>query len=171
MGTRGPQRKPDYLRVLEGNAGKVPLGRGLSVPPQREIEEPQHFDEEQLAVWKDVTRTLSLVNGLVAVDRFTLERYCSLLCLYRKAEKWMKESSKGLVAYSITVKDPDDPSGKKEKLKNARPLPQLKIMLEISNHLLRIEQQFGFTPAARASWGNGSGNGGTSADDGDEFLD
>ena len=169
MGLRGPARKADYLKLLDGNPGKRPIGRGLHVPPTKEIEPPTHFDAEQLETWNDVTRTLSLVNGLVQVDRFTLERYCALLCQYRKAEIWMRDHSKGQVAYSITGPDTDDPTVK--KIKNARPFPQLKMMLEISNHLLRIEQQFGFTPAARASWGSGGNNGGSGADDGDEFLD
>jgi len=46
-------------------------------------------------------------------------------------------------------------------------LPQLKTMLEVSNHLLRIEQHFGLTPATRGDILNAESKG--EKDDGEDF--
>lgn len=162
MGQRGPAPKPDFLKLLHGNPGRRPLGRGLNLPPVEKLDPPAHFNSTQLQMWEEVTETMAKAGGLVIADRLLLARYVALLCEYRKAESWMAENSKGQVAFPI-----NDAAG---KTKNMKTFSQLESMLKISNHLLRIEQQLGLTPSARASWGNQKPSGGGD-DERDDFLD
>ena len=143
MGLRGAKKKPDWLAVLDGNPGKRAVGRGLKAPTTNAIEPPEHFDDGQRRLWANVCDVLAKVNALSIADQFALVRYVELLHEYRKAADWMAKQSDGNVVYPIR-----DKGG---IVKSIRMLPQLKAMLEISNHLLRIEQHFGLTPSSRAS--------------------
>ena len=141
MGRRGPIPKPDWLKVLDGNPGKRPAGRGLPSKTVTTIPTPEHFNEEQQRIWKNVCDVLKSVNALAIQDQFTLIRYVELLTVYRKAADWMQRQADGNIVYPVRDKKGD--------VKSIRTLPQLKAMLEISNHLLRIEQHFGLTPSSR----------------------
>lgn len=71
-------------------------------------------------------------------DRFTLERYCDLLVQYRRAANIV--ASKGLT-HTTTG------SQGQEKLEER---PEFGQMCKMATLLLKIEQEFGLTPAARA---------------------
>lgn len=149
MGKRGPQPKPQWYRDLIGNPGRRQTEQILPDLPVREIAAPERFDAEQRAVWVEVTSILSAVNALSLGDQLVLQRYVELVCVYRQAARWMKEQGNGNIVYPIKDKN--------GTVKSIRMLPQLKVMLEVSNHLLRIEQHFGLTPASRVQVGTSGG--------------
>jgi P27 family predicted phage terminase small subunit len=148
MGLRGPKAKPDWLKVLDGNPGRRPINEAALQKASggaREIalDPPAWFDAEQREVWEKVCEVLGRVDALSVTDQFPLSRYVELLTMYRRASLGM-QSANGQVVYPIRDKN--------GTVKSIRTLPQLKAMLEISNHLLRIEQYFGMTPTSRAGF-------------------
>ena len=163
---RGVQPKPSWLKVLDGNPGGRPIG-GMKVRPVEVLEPPEYFGDEQRAIWAKVCEVLRQVNALTPSDQFVLARYVELTWQYRMAERWMRDNSQGQVAYAVYKEGKPDLSieanrgDPKKKLMRSTILPQLRAMLEISNHLLRIEAHFGLTPSSRAAFGRlGGGSGG-----------
>lgn len=156
MGKRGPQPKPQWYRDLVGNPGRRQTVQILPDKIVPEIPAPPRYDAEQRAVWTEVTGVLSQVQALSLGDQLVLHRYVELLVVYRRAEAWMKEQGNGNIVYPIKDKN--------GTVKSIRMLPQLKVMLEISGHLLRIEQHFGLTPASRVHVGLTGGSATVSTD-------
>ena len=148
MGLTGRPPKPDWLKAIDGNPGKRKLGGNADVLPVAvplSPKPPEHFSGLHLEIWENVTHVLLQVKALELGDQFPLARYVEMLALYRKAADWMNKQADGNIVYPIKDKN--------GTVKSIRMLPQLKAMLELSNHLLRIETHFGLTPSARASFG------------------
>jgi P27 family predicted phage terminase small subunit len=71
-------------------------------------------------------------------DRFTMERYCDLLVQWRKAANVLNR--KGLTLTSI-----DSQGHSQVKVR-----PEVSLVAKWAGLLLKIEQEFGLTPAARS---------------------
>lgn len=169
MGRRGTYPKPDFLKVLDGNPGKRAITKSDEKALVQHLAAPDWFDGELLEIWADVTRVLMHVRALTEGDKFPLQRYCELLLQYRQASRFMRDTSNGQIVYTVKGAAALDSDGKEKprEIKSIRMLPHLKAMIEISNHLLKIENYFGLTPSARAMFGKGAGGRG----DGDDGRD
>ena len=73
-------------------------------------------------------------------DREALARYCQMWAKWREVELW-------LMTHGDCYPE-KDPSGRIVALKE---YAQVSRSIRLSEHLLRLEKQFGLTPAARAS--------------------
>lgn len=140
MGIRGPQPKPTEIRLLEGN----PSGRKINYQepkPQRitEVEAPSHFTEAAVRVWKSLTDELARLNLLTVLDLEAVARYVDYLMEYRRA----RDEIKGVLVIPYFEAD-----GK--TLRYMQQNPYIAIKNTAADKLLRLEQQFGMSPAARA---------------------
>ncbi len=81
---------------------------------------------------------LDRMGVLTKVDCNALARYCVLWSRWRKAEEFIRDRGD-----SYLVKD--EAGG----LKAIKPYPQVRMANQLSEQLLRLEQQFGMTPSAR----------------------
>lgn len=76
---------------------------------------------------------------MTRVDGDALARYVVIWNQWRTCVNWVKEHG-----FSYVTKDRDGtPAG-------ARAWPQAKLSIQLSTQLLRLEEQFGLTPAARS---------------------
>jgi len=101
---------------------------------------PKHFDKEQRAVWRQLTASLKKLGVVRETDTNALERYCVLWVRWRRASVYIEKNGETYV-----LKD------KENKPRCAMQWPQVGIINRLSILLLRLEQEFGLTPAARAS--------------------
>lgn len=166
MGKRGPQPKPKWYTDIVGNPGKRNRDEVMPAIPVEVIEAPRHFSPAHLELWDKLCKILGSVGGLTERDQLALARYVDFNVIYAKAREFLDRSADGKLEYPIkqTVREvgADGKVTTREVVKSIRMLPQLRAMLEVSNHLLRIEQHFGLTPSSRIGPA-GSGDGGDSA--------
>ena len=153
MGERGPQPKPTALRILEGNPSKRSLNKFEPKPnPVCSTPPPAYFSEYSKGCWNRAVEILGRIGVLTEADLPLLERYCDFLNDFRRAREFLS-TVEGLW-YPMYERDLN---GEICKTKDGKPIikemkvfPQLAQKLRVSEHLLRIEQHFGMTPAARS---------------------
>jgi P27 family predicted phage terminase small subunit len=102
---------------------------------------PSWLSDEVKPVWQLVVEHLKPMGILGRMDTNTLARYCTVFCEWRKATEFVQRHGQ-----TISTKGP------KDRL-TIRLLPQVRVMIALGEQLLRLEHEFGMTPAARASFG------------------
>ena len=138
MGRRGPPRTPTSMLKLRGSwrAGR----RGdepkppVACPPC-----PSWLRPEAKKAWRSHSKQLAAARILTKLDIEALARYCQLLAKLREAEAAIAQG-----AYYVE-RDADG------KIKAIHEIPQVARALAYSDALLRLEREFGLTPAARAN--------------------
>lgn len=77
MGQRGPQPKPNVLKLIQGNPGKRPLDLGGEVMPEIAVPDcPRHLNKEARKEWKRITVELQSLGLISRLDRAALALYC-----------------------------------------------------------------------------------------------
>ena len=166
MGFRGPPKKPTALRMLEGNPSGRPINPSEPKPKLIEkIEPPKDLPEEGKLIWKSLSEEMIRIGLLSEIDLHAFHRYIKYLLEYYEADR--------LVAGKLIISMGQKFLGKDE---NGKPImsphtyvtsnPYLTVRNQAANHLNRLEQQLGLTPAARARMiGLISGKGGPDDED------
>lgn len=135
MGKRGPAPEPTALKRLKGNPGKRKLN---SREPQYPPEDPRSASWLKAAAKDEWDRLAPILRaqGLLAVtDRRALEAYCQAYARWRQAEE-MLDKVPTLVGKSS--------SG------YLYPVPWVSIAQRQMELMLKLAQEFGFTPASRS---------------------
>lgn len=149
MGQRGPPPKPTNLRLLEGNAGKVPISPNEPKPKSiEEADPPDWLSDEAKRYWRRLIPMLASAGLLTDVDLCVLERYCDCLADWRAARDFL--IARGQIFYPIFDGNHVDPATGQRVIKYLQEYPHVAKKLKMSEHLLRIEQHFGMTPASRS---------------------
>lgn len=77
MGQRGPQPKPNVLKLISGNPGKRPLNLADGVNPEVAVPDaPAHLTKEARKEWKRITVELQELGLISRIDRAALALYC-----------------------------------------------------------------------------------------------
>ena len=145
MGARGPQPKPSYLRLLEGN----PSGRAFNpaeakVPLTKNLPCPEWFDQVRQYKWSEVCHELASMGGLSQVDYQMLVLYVDTLA---DTERLMKkclglpDSVTPIIGYNKEGKEVT--KGVKGLAWHSQLQNQKRLALLFATH-------FGQTPSARA---------------------
>jgi P27 family predicted phage terminase small subunit len=102
---------------------------------------PFWLSDDSKAVWRLVVEHLKPLGIIGRMDTNTLARYGTLFVEWRKATAFVQQHGQ-----TLTSKDA------KGKI-TIKLLPQVRLMIALGEQLLRLEHEFGMTPAARASFG------------------
>ena len=145
---------PRHLKIVRGTLKAHPE---LADQPEAEGElgEPgEYLGELERQVWRDVMALLP-AGLLRALDRGTFESYVVLRAAWLTVtQAWIKGGRRAVV----TVKG--------RKVGN----PYLAELHKLSEHLRKLEGEFGFTPSARTRISLGAKHAGVSADPLAKFL-
>lgn len=77
MGARGPQPKPNVLKLVTGNPGKRPLNLADGVNPEVAVPDiPKHLTAEARKEWKRISVELLALGLIGRIDRAALSLYC-----------------------------------------------------------------------------------------------
>lgn len=78
MGARGPQPKPNVLKLIQGNPGKRPIADlADGINPSVEVPDaPAHLTKEARKEWKRITAELVELSLISRIDRAALSLYC-----------------------------------------------------------------------------------------------
>ena len=133
MGRRGPAKQPTKLRLMRGDPSKVGKNK-KEAQPASGCQPPEFVTGDALAIWNQIAPVLLSAHMITKADAYALGRYCKNLALYITASA-AAEKNKGL---------------QQNRFGDAAPSAEAKLMLQLDGQLLRMEQQFGMTPSARA---------------------
>jgi len=139
MGKRGPRKQPTKLRLLRGDPSKEGQNAGEPVPPSGPLDAPAHVTGAALEKWREVAPQLQAMRILTTADRETLARYC---LYFEQFLKYADQVRRGLDVLVIR-----DDAG---KVKYIQSTPAATMFVKLGQSMLRIEQEFGLTPSARA---------------------
>ena len=103
---------------------------------------PPYLREEAHKFWHETISHLREMGLLTATDFGTIERYAMLRLQVEECHQLEKIYGQ----YKITFGENEDGT---EFVKKAEPLPWSKTVLAIAPALLKIENEWGFTPASR----------------------
>jgi P27 family predicted phage terminase small subunit len=136
MGRRGPAPTPtkllDARGSWRGSANAEPMPAGKPIPPP-------WLQGDAKVVWDEMLDQFCSTLGVITTrDRNALARYCDVFVRWRKAADFLEKNG--------DVFPINDAKG---KLKCLQQFPQVAIYRNLALMLLRLEQEFGLTPASR----------------------
>lgn len=137
MGRRGPRPTPTAILNLRGSwRGKVREGEPT---PEAEIPPaPDWLDDLGRECWDDLARRLGAQRLLTGLDRNALARYCAIWSDWRRNQR---EAAKAPAVVKIR--------NRKGEVIGTQPSPLTSIRIKLGEQLVRLEREFGLTPAAR----------------------
>lgn len=150
MGQRGPPPTPTAILKIRGSRIR---NRTDEPEPSREPPVcPEDLNEQANAVWPQVIEQLTEVGTIASTDGHAIERYCRLFVEWRKLQAFIDKHGH---SYTLLMTDNDgqnilDAKGNviiRCRVQN----PEVGARNKLTVDLLRLEQNFGLTPAGRAS--------------------
>ena len=138
MGERGPARTPTKILEMRGS-WRAKARAGEPKPERMRPRCPRWLSAAAKRAWRRLMPQLEQMGILGRCDREALARYCMMWAKWREVEIWLMEHG--------DCYPERDGSGEVVGLKE---YPQVARAIRLSEHLLRLEKQFGLTPAARA---------------------
>ncbi len=172
MGKRGPPRKPTKLKLLQGTpGGKSKLKK--SEPNPKKIEgssAPSYLAPDAREVWAEMAPRLEILGLLTQIDVLTFERLCIMQARVRALYQKLVATKWETFVPIYHEQTPEEIAAKAEpRLKYMQELPYSVEFRQLSRDILRVEQQFGMTPASRSGidllFGSGGGPGGKPPED------
>ncbi len=154
MGKRGPKKTPTAILQRRGSR-QVESRTGEPDPPRERPDTPDWLDADGQNCWDALVPLLEQMGVLRRIDGKALARYCSMWVRWRKCQEFLTKNGE-----TYMLKDADG------KPRCVMQWPQVSIAHKLATLLLRIEQEFGMTPASRPNLHVES-----SLDDDDLFLD
>lgn len=139
MGNRGPAPKPSAIRVLEGitKPSKMPVAE-----PKPKIASnsdcPINLTPAQKLIWDSLAPELIRIGTLALTDIPAFIRYIDLSLEYHEMQRQIAGKN-----YILVIRNDEGVP------KYASVMPQISIRNQALQNMLRLEQQFGMTPASR----------------------
>lgn len=139
MGRRGPPKKPTELKILQGNPGE----KKIILPPKTDLplntEPPIKLKGIAREYWDDILIIVTNMRVMTQADRAALCRYCKKWGEWVAAEQELDREGR---TYSYVTR---------EGYTKHAAHPKVSQVDTLMNQLIKLEQEFGLTPAARAS--------------------
>lgn len=160
MGSRGPARDSNQKLDARGSWRGKQRKKEAAKAVEEEVADfvcPDWLLPAALEEWERVVPLLKKANRLHQTDAAALGIYCQCYARWKEAEVWMSEH--GTVA---TVRND------KGEVKSTFPVPRMQIATKMLEKVLRYQQEFGLTPAARQRLGTEDAT--PKADDDEQFL-
>lgn len=153
MGRRGPPRTPTKLKLLRGcPSGKKNIPKGEAQPEVLHgTTPPADMTEPGKVIWRELAPKLEELGLFTTLDGFAFRRYCELMARWGAASRRIQETGQTHVPIFHELTEAQRVAGERPKLKYLQELPESIEFRRLPSELLRLEQQFGMTPASRAA--------------------
>ncbi len=126
---------PTAIKIARGNPGQRPLNDSEPTPPPADLTPPATLSEIGIDKWIELSSLLTRMGVFTHADRSALERYCLIHEQWMHVVKHVREN--GMTQITQTGYSQLTAEGS--------------LFKSLPADLLKIEQQFGMTPAARSS--------------------
>lgn len=165
MGLRGPPKKPTELKLLQGvPGGQSKLNKG-EVKPRKlnNTRPPKDLAPDAKKVWRVMAPRLEELGLFTELDINTFRRYCELYARWLQCSEMLRsrnwqthvpifhEQTPQELALYAAARTPEERARLGPRLKYLQETPESVEYRRLPAELLRIEQNFGMTPAARAA--------------------
>ena len=137
MGKRGPAATPTATLKIRGS-WRGDVRKNELQPESGRPRCPAWLRKDAKSAWKQLVPLLDNMGVLTKIDGNALARYCEMWARWRAVSEFVVRHGE-----SFPIKDGQG------NLVGFRSLPQARTASHLSGELLRLEQQFGLTPAAR----------------------
>ena len=137
MGARGPAPTPTPILRAAGS-WRADERKNEPKPEKKRPTCPKWLDPAAKTAFRKLVKQLERLGVLGTCDRNALTRYCQMFSRWQKSEEFLMKHGE-----VYPIKDA------KGKAIGFKAYPQVGIAATLADQLLRIEQQFGLTPAAR----------------------
>ena len=144
MGAHGPSPTPTAKLRLRGS-WRANTRPGEPRPKVARPRPPAWLSNDARAVFQAVARQLHAEGMVTRLDEGALARYADLCMHYRQASEFLAKFG---AVYAVPGRPGAD--GKPGPSTGFRTYPQAGRALALAGELLRLEDRFGMTPAARA---------------------
>ena len=135
---KGRKRTPTKILAMRGSWLAKTRDREPHPPPLAP-RAPAWLDKEARRLWRVWWKRLAACGILTEADEVTFAKYCATLSKWIELEAfWQKHGS----VYPIR--------DQKGAVTSFAIFPQIGLYLRLSDALIKMEQQFGLTPASRA---------------------
>ncbi|MBV8780746.1 MAG: phage terminase small subunit P27 family [Phycisphaerae bacterium] len=138
MGRRGPAPTPTAILKLRGswrgNVNRREPKPATGAPPC-----PMWLSPAAKEVWDQMIDQMASLNMVTQVDEKALARYCDAFIRWKAAAAFLDKNGE---VYTLK-----DAAG---KVKCVMPFPQMSTYKGMAVLLLKLEQEFGLTPASRS---------------------
>ena len=126
---------PTAIKLVRGNPGKRAINEFEPHPPEADLTPPESLREEGVKMWHRLTGVLTRMGVFTEADRFAAERYCLIHEQWVLVTKHVRDH--GMTQITATGSSQLTAEGS--------------LFKSLPADLLKLEQQFGLTPAARSS--------------------
>jgi hypothetical protein len=126
---------PTAIKIARGNPGQRPINTDEPKPPAADMTAPETLGEIGIEKWNELSPLLARMGVFTQADRSSLERYCLIHEQWMHVVKHVREN--GMTQITQTGYSQLTAEGS--------------LFKSLPADLLKLEQQFGMTPAARSS--------------------
>lgn len=145
MGKRGPQRTPTAMLKLVGSTAAVYRERKEPKPPTQKPKPQIKLTRAEKRIFDSVCDMLRSMKMQAITDGNAIARYAKGLAQYNRLSEFLEKHGDTYPVYHT------DRHGNRGALKMVKRFPQSTARVELEVVLIRLEREFGLTPAARAS--------------------
>lgn len=142
MGRRGPQRKPSVIKEAAGNPGRRTLNDLEPVVPPGTPDPPNWLEGEARKIWFQMAPILTGMKVLTLADAAAFARYCEAQARYIELSRFLMRKGPGGTTYKITRKGGGGVFYQE--------IPQAAEFRNLRDALIKLEREFGLTPASRS---------------------
>lgn len=152
MGKRGPSKTPTVILEQRGSWRAKERAANEPKPAANMPDKPDWLTDDAGIAWDRIAPALQKLGLLTEIDGNVLARYVTLWSRWRAASDFIARNGEYYPIYQSDKAGQHalDKNGNKI-LKYMAQFPQVGIVNKLGAALLRIEQEFGMTPSARAS--------------------
>jgi len=135
---RGPKKTPTAILKMRG-AWRAKTRTGEPKPSASQLDSPEFLGPREKIIFDQMSEALFRVGVLTEIDGSSLSRYAICLVRWIDAEAAL---SAGTPTHIEIMGDDERPKGYKET-------PPYMVSCKMHDQLLKLECQFGLTPASR----------------------
>jgi len=144
MKKRGPARTPTHLLKLVGSHRAVSREGKEPKPPTEKPKSSVKMTAQERRVFDIVCETIKGMGLQASTDGNAIARYAKSIVRYNSVCEFILKHGE---SYAIYDRHKDGT----KTIRLMKRFPESSLRNELESSLLRLEQQFGLTPAARAS--------------------
>lgn len=142
MSHRGRRPKPTVIKEAAGNPGRRQLNELEPVVPPGVPAPPEWLSADARKHWFSLAPMLISMRVLTLADAIPFARYCEVLTRYIELKEFIM--GKGPTGTTYPIRDGNG------KIRCVGELPQAAEFRRLHELLMRLEREFGMTPAARS---------------------
>ena len=154
MGRRGPPRKPQETLQRRGSwLAKQREDDGVLEAPKETPRPPYYLANREKYLWREVVGELERLGVVARIDRASLTRYCQMAIRYRDLSEVIRRQGETYLQRRVVRPHEKLLADEEHDEVEIRVMvrPETKLLDQLASQLLRLEVQFGMTPAARSS--------------------